>query len=723
MKITSVRTKIAGIAGACLVFSSVILVGYNLYSARSALNLVNTRVSSLIEARSLDGLKNLAGHYAGQIQVEFVVALDAARTMADVFMLSKSDDNSGLVLGRDQLNGILLKVLKDNPNFNGTYSCWEPNALDGQDSNFISAGNGNNAVTGRFTPYWNRDEKGNIAVQPLVEYDTQDRHPNGILKGGWYINPSKDHKESVLDPFPYIVQGKQVWLTTLSVPILVKDKFYGVAGTDYNLNFVQEMAKKVDQELFSGQGEIIIISYMGLIVAHSEKPELIGKSFKDVMAGNAEKYLADIQAGKNIGALNPEDKQFEVFSPIELGRTGKPWSVMIRVKHDTVLADAIALDNELAAAGTTSTMWQILVGLGIIVLSILILWFAAGGIVRPIRVTVDMLKDIAQGEGDLTMRLDAKSKDEIGELGFWFNTFIEKLQGIIKQIAENSKLVNASSSQLSSIAGELSAGADDTSRQAANVTSASEAMSSNLNSAAAAMEQSSTNTNMVASAAEEMTSTINEIAENAERARGVSGKAVIQAKSASEKMEELGLAAQKIGKVTETITEISEQTNLLALNATIEAARAGEAGKGFAVVANEIKDLARQTAQATLDIKNQIDDVQRTTKSTVTEIDQISNVIKGVNDIVTTIAAAVEEQSAATKEIANNIAQVSDGIQEVNENVNQSSVVAGDITQDIAKVNLAAAGITKSSKQVQTSSEDLQHMATELNTIVGSFKI
>ncbi len=103
--------------------------------------------------------------------------------------------------------------------------------------------------------------------------------------------------------------------------------------------------------------------------------------------------------------------------------------------------------------------------------------------------------------------------------------------------------------------------------------------------------------------------------------------------------------------VTETITEISEQTNLLALNATIEAARAGEAGRGFAVVANEIKELAKQTAQATLNIKSQIDDVQRTTSSTVTEINQISDVIRRVNDIVGTIATAVEEQTAATKRL------------------------------------------------------------------------
>ncbi len=350
-------------------------------------------------------------------------------------------------------------------------------------------------------------------------------------------------------------------------------------------------------------------------------------------------------------------------------------------------------------------------------------WFIVRGIIRPLHKMIHMVKDIAEGDGDLTKRLVVERNDEIGEVSGYVNQFIENIQSIVKRITANSNMIAASSGQLSSIAEELSSGAEDTSQRASIVATASEEMSANLNNVAAAMEQSSTNTNMVASAAEEMTSTIKDIAENAARARNISSKAVDQAKLASERMEDLGVAAKKIGMVTEAITEISEQTNLLALNATIEAARAGEAGKGFAVVANEIKDLARQTAQATLNIKNQIVDVQRTTEASVSEINQISEVISGVNDTVATIAAAVEEQNVATREIANNIAQASQGIQEVNENVSQSSAVAGNITEDISKVNLAATGISESSRKVQSSAEDLQRMAAELNAIVGNFKV
>lgn len=360
-----------------------------------------------------------------------------------------------------------------------------------------------------------------------------------------------------------------------------------------------------------------------------------------------------------------------------------------------------------------------LVFLAIIALTILIVVSITSGLKQ----LTAGLRDVTEGEGDLTKRINIGSRDELGELATLFNSFLVKLQGIIKKISASSSHVRTRSTELSTISSQLLSNAEDTSQRATNVANSSEEMSANLNNVAAAMEESSTNSNMVATAAEEMSATINEIAENAERGRNVSGEAVEQASSASEKMTELGLAADKIGKVTETITEISEQTNLLALNATIEAARAGEAGKGFAVVANEIKALAKQTAEATLDIKTLIDAVQGTTKTTREEISQISTIIGGVNNIVATIATAVEEQTAATREIANIISQASQGIQEVNENVTQSSAVAADITENITEVSSSAQRISNSSNEIKESAADLLASSKELNDIVGSFKI
>jgi methyl-accepting chemotaxis protein len=554
------------------------------------------------------------------------------------------------------------------------------------------------------------------SYQGVFVSDAEGNLFTGVLEGGKeykgvnvadreYFQTAKTTGKTIVGDI-YRSKATDKLICVICVPIKsAKQEFVGTLGLVLKVELLTEL---ISSRKIGKTGYGFMTDKKGIILSHPV-PEHILKldiSKLEGMEGLVKRMLAG-EKGVEEYTFKGIDK-IAGFAPLSVTN----WYVAATQDSSEFLQAAHSIRN-----------LSLIVTLAAMILTIVAVTYSAGLIVKPINRAIANLKDIAQGEGDLTMRLDAKSKDEMGELGFWFNTFIEKLQGIIKRIAENSNLVNVSSNQLSSIAKELADGAEDTSQRAANVATASEEMSANLNNVAAAMEQSSTNTNMVASAAEEMTSTINEIAENAERARAISGKAVDQAKNASEKMEELGKAAQKISMVTETITEISEQTNLLALNATIEAARAGEAGKGFAVVANEIKDLARQTAQATLNIKNQIDDVQRTTKSTVTEIDQISEVISGVNEIVATIATAVEEQTAATREIANNIAQASQGIQEVNENVSQSSAVAGDITQDISKVNLAATGISGSSKQVKASSEDLQRTATELNTIVGSFKI
>ncbi len=344
-------------------------------------------------------------------------------------------------------------------------------------------------------------------------------------------------------------------------------------------------------------------------------------------------------------------------------------------------------------------------------------------IIRPLNNTVLMIRDIAEGEGDLTKSLDIKTQDEVGELAKWFNTFTDKLRTMIKDIAGNADTLNMSSSELSDLSSLMTDGSDQMASKSSAVTASADEMNSNMDSVAAAMEEASMNTGMVATAAEQMIGTINEIAQNSEKAAVITNEAVIQSKNASGRVEALGVAAQAIGKVTETITDISEQTNLLALNATIEAARAGEAGKGFAVVANEIKELARQTAEATQDIKEKIQGIQGTTAGTVQDIKQISKVINDVNEIVSTIATAIEEQSVTTKEIASNVVQASRGISEVNENVAHSSTVAGQIAGDISEVNHSVGEMSNSSSQLNMSAEKLSTLAVQLNGMVGKFKI
>ncbi|MFH1152723.1 MAG: methyl-accepting chemotaxis protein [Pseudomonadota bacterium] len=390
---------------------------------------------------------------------------------------------------------------------------------------------------------------------------------------------------------------------------------------------------------------------------------------------------------------------------------------------DNIEAYKTAMSSDIDAKVSSMILRMSIIS-GIIFLAItalcLVIVFA---ISKSLKSMILSFKDIAQGEGDLTRRIVLDSRDELGELAKWFNLFLEKLQGIIRRLAQGSSSIDGAASDLLTLAGKMTGNSADTSSRAGNVSAAAEEMSSTLSSVAAAMEESSANAAMVASASEEMNSTVNEIAGNAENARGISESAAKKAVETAEQMNQLSRAAQAIGKVTETIKDISDQTNLLALNATIEAARAGEAGKGFAVVANEIKDLANQTVEATRDIRGQIENVQATSDSTVKSIREVSDIIHQVNEIVSTIAAAVTQQSAATQEISMNIEQLSLGIQEVNTNVSQSARVASDITRDIADVTRASDEIARSSSDVNDNADRLKAMAGDLNTIVESFKV
>jgi methyl-accepting chemotaxis protein len=188
-------------------------------------------------------------------------------------------------------------------------------------------------------------------------------------------------------------------------------------------------------------------------------------------------------------------------------------------------------------------------------------------------------------------------------------------------------------------------------------------------------------------------------------------------------MQKLGQAAQEIGHVTETITNISAQTNLLALNATIEAARAGTAGKGFAVVANEIKELAKQTAEATEDIKTKIAGIQSSTGTAISDIGQITTVIRDVGSIVASIAAAIEQQANVTKDVAGNIAQASTGVREANQRVSQTAEVSKSIAHDIASVNAAVVDIRQGGQHVQSSALELSKLAELLGAQVAQFSM
>jgi methyl-accepting chemotaxis protein len=296
---------------------------------------------------------------------------------------------------------------------------------------------------------------------------------------------------------------------------------------------------------------------------------------------------------------------------------GTQWFVGTGVYIDDVAKEIAALNKTINThrASNNTVKWGLAVAalIGLLILSMIII----GSIAKPINFVVDALRDIAEGEGDLTKRLAVTTQDELGTMAHWLNAFMEKLAGAMRTIGENAGSLAAAGEQLRASAAALVGNVNETSAQA--------------NVVASAAEEVCRNTDTVASAAEEMQATIREISTNSTQAAQASNNAVQAANSADDIMRRLDGSSSEIGEVLRLIQTIAEQTNLLALNATIEAARAGEAGKGFAVVANEVKELAKQTADATESIGAKVVSMQQDTSAAVTSIKQFGEIIQEVD--------------------------------------------------------------------------------------------
>ncbi len=425
-----------------------------------------------------------------------------------------------------------------------------------------------------------------------------------------------------------------------------------------------------------------------------------------------------------------EMKKTQLLAASELEKQSQDILKLMSQVEQQVLADGRQLtgsvsktmDSSRNRIGQRQFLLVVLVAVAI-ALALFVGLMVANLITGPVRTTIDLLENIAQGEGDLTMRLDETRQNEIGRLSHWFNVFVAKLQNIVSDISGNAVHLNESADHFSSLSDTLNQSAQQMSEGSDAVSITASEMGETMRSVAQSAETSAENIARVSAAAEEMTATIGEIAKNTEKTRATSNETALKAQAASEQIERLSESADEIGKVVQTINDISRQTNLLALNATIEAARAGDAGKGFAVVANEIKSLAQQTEVATQEIKTSIDNVQASTQATVGQIQGITTAVGDVNEMVDSVAAAVEQQSVTTRDIASNVAQADQGIQSVTQNISEVSVAASEMAQDMESLNQASTRMSEYGQDIKQNSTKVSQMAAQLKQAVGQFKI
>jgi len=465
------------------------------------------------------------------------------------------------------------------------------------------------------------------------------------------------------------------------------------------------------------------------------------------------KYLEEAKDYiKNAKNFDSEGICTDKFTEAMLTAGGKMMKAVDNAKSTRVSAVKKLSDDASEYAEQSITIATVVL-IAVMLISIGLGILLTASITTPLNIVVKAISKMEKG--DMTVRADVERSDELGALSKALDNMSARLQGIFRNLRQNSDTLSHSADELASVGKQVAGAAEENVSLCSSVASATEQASTNINSMAGAAEEASVNVeevasvvtqvsaninsmasaaeessasanevagaagqmsanmNTVAAAIEEMSASINQISANASDALRVAGDATKRSKEASEAMSKLGTAAKEIGQVTNVIKNIADRTNLLALNATIEAASAGEAGKGFAVVAGEIKELAKQSASSADDIARRIEGIQISTNDAVTAINNVSGIIVKVNQSVESISSHADQQTKASNEIASNVALANTGAKRVAESIGEVAKGSKDIAHNAGEASKGVTRVSKAMSEVAKGSKDIARNAGE----------
>ncbi len=705
MRTLSVRWKITFISGLCLVLTSILLIGFSVYNAQENQKSIKALSSASVVKKSQQLLESQAKLNVANIKQRMEEALYRGEMLSEsaLFMQLSAEEN---FTSSEDLRTSLVQLIQSSvqrfPSIHAAYLVFNQNALDSEDANYHGASYVGSNEEGRFATYWQKSPDGSDAVagvlseQELKDKANQER----------FICPLQNTGACISTPVFTEVAGEQHLVSSISFPLIRDGEVIGVIGIDLLLNFLSNTIQETDASLFSGKGNVHLLTHAGLLIASDDGNAVIGQNFIPQHGdGHA---LAELFESEKIQSRWVDNNQWLVlFAPVQ--NANQQWDLLLEIPRASVLEDANYLDQTITQQMDDGVLRELVAGVSFVIVGLLVVAFSAFRLVKPIQEVVIRLQDIASGNGDLTQRLDIRSEDEIGQLAQEFNQFLDKLQHIIKQVIVTTNSIAETSRQAEEAAGVTRSSSDAQFREV----------------------------DLVATASEEMTQTASQVVANADIAvrsatqagdAATSGRTVVEQSS-----EQMGRLVERMNRtvgivealavnnahITESLTvieDISEQTNLLALNAAIEAARAGEQGRGFAVVADEVRNLAGRT-------QNSVDEIRKVIEQVQSGTEQVVAAIQEGNEMANSTSQQVGQAVVQLNHVFESIAEISEMNSQIVRAAEEQQSVSGEVNNNVANIRDLSARILEQAESSERVGQEIATLSVTQQALVNQFRV